>query len=150
MKTFLYEYSIIAWITVVYEALERGDLPFTANLHSVSSSTQTFMLDVLVYLFSDRLNWKVVWACVCVCFIFLLWTYSTYLLFGNLYELIRAFFLCVLFFLLVWFCWLFSQTWLSNVVAVKKTNHDHQWKVYSRCCVWFSTSSGCLKFGATF
>lgn len=34
IKTFLYKYSIIAWIEVTYEALEKGDVPFTSQIYT--------------------------------------------------------------------------------------------------------------------
>lgn len=89
-------------------------------------------------------------ACVCV-FFFLLWTYSTYLLFGNIFELIRAF--CIFYFS-PFFCVNYSlnldeDTLHRNTVAARKEPiMTISEKVYLRCCVRFSTSSGCLKSGA--
>ncbi len=34
IKTFLYKYSIIAWIKVIYEALEKGDFVFPLQVKS--------------------------------------------------------------------------------------------------------------------
>ena len=134
IKTFLYKYSIIAWIKVIYEALEKGDFSlYKLNLHSLRFSTQTFMLDLLVYLFSDWLNWEFECVCVRVCVVLFLWTYSTYLLFGNLYELIRAF--CIFFSPFCGFVNYSLNLWWRHVAqkhccCEERTNHDHQWKVY--------------------
>lgn len=89
-------------------------------------------------------------ARVCVCFFFSELTLHIYCL--ETYELIRAF--CIFFLLFVVFV-NYSQSWWRHVAqkhccCEERTNHDHQWKVYLRCCVRFSTSSGCLKSGALF
>lgn len=80
IKTFLYKYSIIAWIKVIYEALEKGDCSlYKSNLHSLRFSTLTFMLDLWFTFFRLIELRSCVCACVCVFsslnlfYIFIVW-----------------------------------------------------------------------------
>lgn len=123
---------------------------YKLNLPSLMLSTQTFMLDFVYFLFPP-----IQLRCLCVCereriiyffsehilCVFIVWKH---------FELRRAF--CIFFsFFVVFGSYalnldedaLYRNTWREG-----GTNHDHQWKVYFCCYVQFSTSSGCLKFGA--
>ena len=75
-KTFLYKYSIIAWIKVIIWSSWKGRFSlYKSDLLSLRFSTQTFKLDFWFTFFSDWSEEACVcvteraseWASVCVC-----------------------------------------------------------------------------------
>lgn len=104
------------------------------------------MFEYLVYFLQSDWTEKL---CVCVCVFEL---NSTYLLFGNFFELIRA--LCIFF--SNFFCVNFvnyslnldEDTFAQKHCCCKGENQSWQWEVYLHCCMGFRTSSECLKSGA--
>ena len=112
------------------------------------------MLDLWFTFFQTDWNDKLcVSVCACVCvsslnllYVFIVWKH----IWANNKSFLYIFSPFFFFFVNYSFN-LDEDTLHRNTVAVRKrTNHDRQWKVYLRCCVRFSTSSGCLKSGAFF